>query len=196
MDTSEIPTPDANGNYDSPPLKALRRVWGDFEAGVATDTDVMDVIAELGRFAQHQLGLFEKKIESGASNPEDPGFSLILEAFEMVLEGCEYMALEFVEPDPEDQVEEPEEGFFACGLGMIQEATNQMMEGHQLTLEHIEASSVASCPFCAQKNPRDRPDAVSAVVPFLRMKRLKSTQSSAQYNKKGWKPSHRLAPAG
>lgn len=156
MDTSEIPTPDANGNYDSPPLKALRRVWGDFEAGVATDTDVMDVIVELGRFAQHQLGLFEKKIESGASNPEDPGFSLILEAFEMVLEGCEYMALEFVEPDPEDQVEEPEEGFFACGLGMIQEATNQMMEGHQLTLEHIEASSVASCPFCAQKNPRDQ----------------------------------------
>lgn len=157
MDAPQIPTPDQDGNYDSPPLRALRRVWTDYQAEIASETDVMDTIAELGRFAQHQLGLFEKKIDSGASNPDDPGFSLIIEAFEMVLEGCEYMALEFVEPDPEDEVEEPEEGFFACGLGLIQDATNQMMEGHQLTMDHIAASSEASCPFCGQKNSRELP---------------------------------------
>ncbi len=157
MDVPQIPTPDQDGNYDSPPLRALRRVWADYQAKIATETDVMDTIAELGRFAQHQLGLFEKKIDSGASNPDDPGFSLIIEAFELVLEGCEYMALEFVEPDPEDEVVEPKEGFFTCGLGLIQDATNQMMEGHQLTMDHIAASSEASCPFCGQKNSRELP---------------------------------------
>ena len=150
-----FPTPDKDGNYDSPPLRALRQVWADFEAELASETDVMDTIAELGRFAQHNLRLFEKQISSGESNPEDPGFSLIIEAFELILEGCEYMALEFVEPDPEDDVEEPEEGFFVCGLDMIQEATNQMMEGHKLTMQHIAASAEASCPFCGQKNLRD-----------------------------------------
>jgi hypothetical protein len=151
----QLPVPDQDGNYDSPPLRALRLVWSDHLAGIATPEHVMDVIAELGRFAQHNLGLFETKIESGESDPEDPGFSLIIEAFELILEGCEHMALEFVDPDPDDDVEEPEEGFFVHGLALVQEATNQMMEGHQLTLDYIASISQVNCPFCGQPNSRE-----------------------------------------
>jgi hypothetical protein len=157
MPTSQLPRPDAEGNYDSPPLRALRQVWSDFLQDKASEVQVMDTIAELGRFAQHNLGLMEGTLESGESNPEDPGFCLIMEAFELVLEGCEHMALEFVDPDPEDQVEEPEEGFFAFGLALVQEATNQMMEGHRRTMEHIAATAQVSCPFCAQPNSRELP---------------------------------------
>ena len=150
-----LPTPDQDGNYDSPPLKALRRVWQDYQAEIATEPQVMDVIAELGRFAQHNLGLFEKQIDEGASDPDDPGFSLIIEAFELILEGCEHMALEFVEPEIEDEVEEPAEGFFPFGLSLVQEATNQMMEGHKLTLQHIASIGQVNCPFCSQRNSRE-----------------------------------------
>lgn len=152
---SELPRPDAEGNYDSPPLRALRRVWRDHLEEKASPEQVMDVIAEIGRFAQHNLGLFESKIGSGESDPDDPGFSLIMEAFELVLEACEHMALEFVDPDPDDDVEEPEEGFFEFGMGLLQDATNQMMEGHQLTLDYIASIGKVNCPFCAARNSRE-----------------------------------------
>ncbi len=149
------PEPDENGDYDCPALVALRRVWNDYCEEIASPEQVMDTISEIGRFCQHNLGLLEKQVEDGVSNPEDPAFSLILEAFEMMLEACEYLALEFVEPDPEDEVEEPEEGFFMLGIELVQEATNQMMEGHNLALDHIQAISEVNCLFCSQKNSRE-----------------------------------------
>lgn len=133
----------------------MRRVWKDHLQEKASPEQVMDVIAEIGRFAQHNLGLFEARIESGESDPEDPGFSLIIEAFELVLEACEQMALEFVDPDPDDDVQEPEEGFFDFGLALVQEATNQMMEGHQLTLDYIASIGQVNCPFCSTRNSRE-----------------------------------------
>lgn len=154
---AELPRPDADGNYDSPPLRALRLVWKDHLEEKAGPEQVMDVIAEIGRFAQHNLGLFEAKIAGGESDPDDPGFSLIIEAFELVLEACEHMALEFVDPDPEDEIDEPEEGFFEFGLALLQEATNQMMEGHQLTLDYIASTGQVNCPFCATRNSRENP---------------------------------------
>lgn len=149
------PEPDENGDYDCPALIALRRVWNDYCEEIASPQQVMDVIAEIGKFSQHNLGLLEKQVEDGVSNPEDPAFALILEAFEMMLDACEYLALEFVDPDPDDEIEEPEDGFFLYGVEMVQEATNQMMEGHNLALDHIQAISEVNCLFCGQKNSRE-----------------------------------------
>lgn len=149
------PEPDENGDYESPALVALRRVWNDFCEEIATEEQVLDVVAEIGRFCQHNAELLESQIESGVSDPEDPGFALILEAFEMMLEACEYLALEFVEPDPEDEVEEPEEGFFPYGVELVQEATNQMMQGHTLLMQHIQEISEINCIFCSQPNSRE-----------------------------------------
>lgn len=160
MDSSQpqsLPTtslPDADGNYDSRALKALRTVWEDYCDEVATAENVMAIIADIGRFSQAQLMGLEEQVKRGISNPDNESFSLIFEAFELVLEACDFLAYEFVDDLPED-VEEPEEGFFDYGFQLMQDATNQMMEGHKLAMEHLQAMSMVSCPFCAHSNSRD-----------------------------------------
>lgn len=148
------PSPDQEGNYDSPALAELRRVWDDYCAEQAAPEQVIGVIAEVGNFAHFQIQQLEAQVKRGESNPEDPAFSLILEAFEVLLEGCEAMAWEFTSEIPED-VEEPEEGFFAYGYDLCQEATNQMLAGHKLAMEHIEAMARVACPFCQRTNSRE-----------------------------------------
>lgn len=150
------PKPDADGNYDSPALKALGRVWEDYCEEIAGPGDVMDVIAEIAGFSQAQLRQLEHQVESKVSNPENEAFKLIYEAFEILLEACEFMALEFAEELPPD-LEEPEEGFFEYGFDLVQEATNQMMAGHLKGMEHIEAMAEVSCPFCSHVNQRGEP---------------------------------------
>lgn len=148
--------PDADGNYDSPAIRSLTRVWEDYCEEVATPENVMGVIAEVGNFAASQLAHMERQVEGGASNPDDKVFAMIFEAFEVVLEGCEYMAMEFAPEIPED-VEEPEEGFFLFGFDLVQEGTNQMAEGHKLGMQHIEAMAEVNCPFCSAVNDRGSP---------------------------------------
>jgi len=148
------PKPDADGNYDSPALRALGKVWEAFLEEQAGPGDVIGVIAKIGDFAYSQLRLLEKQVEDGVSNPDEEAFSLIFEAFEILLEGCEFLALEFAEEIPED-LEVPPDGFFLYGYDLIQEATNQMMRGHTLAMEHIEAMADVNCPFCEQVNSRE-----------------------------------------
>lgn len=149
---TEPPEPDEDGNYDSPALRALRRVWEDFVDEKAEEAHVMGVVAELDRFANAQLAQLNRQIEEGTAKTEEESFKLIYEAFEILLDATDMMAFEFVEP--EEEMEEPEEGFFLTGLELVQEATNQMMEGHNLALEHIQATSEICCMFCNHKNPR------------------------------------------
>lgn len=148
------PTPDADGNYESPALLALARVWEDYCEEIATAENVLGVIHELGSFAHYQLGLLEQQIEGKVSDPDNESFALIYEGFEVLLEACETMLLEFSDTLPEG-VEEPEEGFFSQGYDLVQEATNQMMLGHNLAMEHIEAMAEVSCPFCQHTNSRE-----------------------------------------
>lgn len=149
-----VPEPDEDGNYDSRALKALRRVWEDFCQEIATDENVMGVIQEVGFYSLAQLRGLEQQVDQGISDPENESFGLIFDAFELVVEACDFMALEFAEEIPED-LEEPEEGFFEYGLALVQDATNQMMEGHKLAMEHIEAMSYVNCPFCSHLNYRE-----------------------------------------
>jgi hypothetical protein len=150
------PEPDADGNYDSPALQALGRVWEAYCDEVATPGDVMDVIAEVGGFSQAQLGQLEHQLETKVSNPDNESFKLIFEAFEILLDACDFMALEFAEEIPED-IEEPEEGFFPYGFELVQEATNQMMEGHKLGMKQIAEMAEVNCPFCSYVNERGQP---------------------------------------
>ncbi len=149
---TEPPKPDEDGNYDSPALQALQRVWNDFVDEKAEEGHVLSVIAEIDRFATFQLEHLNLQIEQGAAKPEEESFKLIYEAFEILLDATDMMAFEFV--PPEEEMEEPEDGFFLAGLELVQEATNQMMRGHNLALEHIEATSQINCMFCKHDNPR------------------------------------------
>ncbi|MFA5503782.1 MAG: hypothetical protein WC314_04475 [Vulcanimicrobiota bacterium] len=150
------PRPDADGNYDSPALQALNRVWDDYCQEIAGPDDVLDVIGEIAGFSQAQLQQLDQQVRDRVSNPENEAFKLIHEAFEILLEACEFMILEFAEELP-DGVEEPDEGFFLYGFDLVQEATNQMMAGHLLGMEHIDAMAEVSCPFCSQLNQRGEP---------------------------------------
>lgn len=143
-----VPRPDEQGNYTSPPLAALRRVWRDYGEGVATDEDVMTVLHAVADFAQLQIDQLNAQAESGRAQPEDRGFALILDAFEAHLDALEVMARQL---DPE----EPEDGAFERGLAMAQKATNQLMEGHQAVMDHIHATGTVSCMFCSHENPRE-----------------------------------------
>lgn len=151
---ADHPLPDEDGNYDSRALRALSKVWEDYCEEIATAENVMGVIQEIALFSQAQLSGLEQQIEQGVSSPENESFALIFEAFELLLEACDVMALEFSDELPED-VEEPEEGFFESGFQLVQEATNQMMEGHIKAMAHLDSISQVSCPFCSHSNSRD-----------------------------------------
>lgn len=150
------PKPDKDSNYDAPALAALRRVWEDFCEEIAAPEDVVNVIAEVGNFSYFEFKRMEQQIEQGVSDPESEPFATILEAFEILIEACEVMMLEFSEEIPEG-MEEPEEGFFVMGFDMVQEATNQMMDGHSLGMKHIEEMAEVNCPFCHHINSRENP---------------------------------------
>ena len=146
--------PDEQGNYNSPALDELSRVWEDYCDEIATADDVWGVICEIGGFAQYELGVLEAQVERGVSDPEDETFSLICEGFELLLEACDTMLLEFAEELPEGS-EEPEDGFFTAGFELVQEATNSIAKGHAMGLEHIEAMAEVLCLFCQHVNSRE-----------------------------------------
>lgn len=148
------PEPDEDGNYDSPALKALSQVWEDFCDEEVGPEEVLGVIHEVGGFAHFQIQTLEAQIDQGISDPDNEAFALIFEGFELLLEAAEIMLMEFAEELPED-VEEPEDGFFTSGFDLVQEATNQIVKGHNLAMEHIEAMAEVSCPFCQHVNSRD-----------------------------------------
>lgn len=153
---ADHPLPDVDGNYDSRALRALSKVWEDYCEDLATPENVLGVIQEIGMFSQAQLHGLEQQIEQGVSDPNNESFSLIFEAFEMILEACELMILEFSDELPEG-MEEPEAGFFANGFQLVQEATNLMMEGHLKGMDHLDSISKVDCPFCSQSNSREEP---------------------------------------
>ncbi|MGE0492998.1 MAG: hypothetical protein AB7S38_27550 [Vulcanimicrobiota bacterium] len=140
-----IPQPDSDGNYTSPPLAAIRRVWGDYQQEIASEEDVVTVLQAVADFAQLQVEQLEAQLEAGVSQVENAAFLRILEAFELHHEALELMAEHF---------EAPEEGLFERGLAIVQEATNELMAGHQMLLDDIEAAGQVNCMFCSAPNPR------------------------------------------
>lgn len=137
--------PDEHGNYTSPPLAALRLVWHDYQAGVATADNLGNTLQAVMDFAQLQIDSLNAQVERGESDPEDPVFRQILEGFEHHQVAVDQMFME---------LEEPGQGHFDLGLKLAQQATNQLALGHQKMVEHIEAMGRVSCMFCGRENDR------------------------------------------
>ncbi len=137
--------PDEHGNYTSPPLNALRLVWKDYQAGVATADNLGNTLQAVSDFAQFQLDSLGAQVERGESNPDDPVFRMVREGFEHHLVAVDQMFLE---------LEEPAQGHYEIGLKLAQQATNQLALGHQLMVEHIEAMGRVCCMFCGRENDR------------------------------------------
>jgi len=137
--------PDEHGNYTSPPLAALRLVWQDYQAGVATADNLGNTLQAVMDFAQVQIDSLQAQVERGESDPEDPVFRQILEGFEHHQVAVDQMFAE---------LEEPGQGHFELGLKLAQQATNQLALGHQKMVEHIEAMGKVSCMFCGRENDR------------------------------------------
>lgn len=136
---------------DSPSLSMLRNCWAAYLDEQATEEDVLGVLDTVQGFIQFELDTLQQQVEQGISQLENPTFQKIFGAFERHLEGLDRIALEF---DPE--VTELEVGsYFQEGYQICLEATGDLIDAHQQTMEHIEAMANVSCIFCSHSNPRE-----------------------------------------
>lgn len=134
------PEPDAEGNFVSPSLAMIRRVWQAFHEEQATPEDVVGVLHQVATILQVELTTLQAQLDQGISQPEDPVFQKIQQAFQHHLEAVELMASDFEQ--------------FPTGLAMAQQATNDLMAAHTEAMRHIEAMGQVSCIFCSHENPR------------------------------------------
>lgn len=145
--TSELPPP--LGERESPSLSMLRAVWGAYGKGEAGPEDVLGVLDSVTGFINFELETLRQQAERGISDLNNPTFKRIVGAFELHLEAIDIMAEEF----PEDEGGTGER--FLEGFELAQQATLQLIEAHQSTMQHIEAMAKVACMFCSHSNPRE-----------------------------------------
>lgn len=145
MTSPAVPKPDSDGNYDSPPLAALRRCWDSLLEGRANEEDLAQTLQAYSDRAQFELDRLESQVISGLSDPKDPIFSAVVRGFEQQLAAVERMTLE---------LEEPEKGHMEVGLELAQRANNALMAAHLQMLERIEQLSRVTCLFCGEVQER------------------------------------------
>ena len=140
-----VPEPDAQGNYDSPPLAAVRRCWDDVLAGRAQDEDLLLTLQAYSDRVQFELNRLESQVFQGLSDPKDPVFAAIVDGFERQLQAVERMAQE---------IDDPEKGHMDIGLELAQRANNALMKAHLELLQRVEQVSRMDCPFCGVSQER------------------------------------------
>lgn len=135
-----IPQPDAEGNYDSPPLAAVRRCWQDFLDGHAGEADLELTLQAFEDRVSFELEKLDQQVEQKKSDPSDPIFASIVAGFEQQLIAAERMLRE---------LDEPEVGHMEAGLELAQGANNGLMRAHQQLLEREAVPPAAiNCVFC------------------------------------------------
>lgn len=135
---------DEEGNYDSPVLQKLFFIWDEYDAGEIDEDEVLDVLDRIEDLTLTQIQQMEEE-EEVAEDPEDPDRLAILTAFHTHLDGVDKMRDFFHVADPE-LVDE--------ALDIIQQATNQMMEGlRRLILSDQPAAKL--CLKCSVPNARE-----------------------------------------
>ncbi len=140
--------PDEFGDYDSPVLKSLRKVWNRFLEDAADEEDVLQAVRQARLQVDSHLDNLQAQVDANISDPEAPLFRSVARAFVEHLEALQLMEREF-DASPDD----PEyDDFFERGYIQAQEATNRMMRAHEATLEHIEEESWTTCPSCDARN--------------------------------------------
>jgi hypothetical protein len=130
----------------------LRCVWQAYLTGEATPEDVLGVVDQVTGFIQFELETLRQQALKGISDPDNPTFQKIVGAFELHLEANELLAAEFAE-DPELEAEAGQN--FLAGFELALQATQQLVEAHDQTMEHIQAMANVDCIFCSHLNPRE-----------------------------------------
>ena len=130
---------------DAPPIRALRRVWKDYQAEIATEQDLATVLQAVSDLTMLQLDTLQAQVERGESDPEDSSYKFISQAFRDILEAVDIMFQE---------LEEPEHGHFEAGFEMAEQACRRLLEGHGNLMQTIEAMGNVNCIFCGGVNPR------------------------------------------
>jgi len=137
--------PDQQGNYDSPPLAAVRRCWDAVLEGQAGEEDLAHTLQAYSDRVQFELNRLEGQVFHGQSDPKDPIFAAVVDGFERQLAAVERMAQE---------LDDPEQGHMDAGLHMAQRANNALMAAHLRLLERVEQLSRLVCPFCNHSQER------------------------------------------
>ncbi len=137
--------PDADGNYSSPPLTAVKKCWDAYLEGQAELEDLTLTLQAYMDRVHLELNRLDAQVVQGLSSAKDPSFSAIVAGFEKQLEAVEEMALE---------LEEPEQGHMEAGLLLAQKANNFLAQAHQRLLARVEEMKNVNCPFCEASNPR------------------------------------------
>lgn len=145
METLRIPQPDAEGNYDSPPLAAVRRCWQDFLDGAATEDDLILTLQAFEDRVQFELDDLDAQVEQKKADPQDPSFIEIVAGFGQQLKAVERMLLE---------LEEPDIGHMEAGLALAQKANNRLMQAFQQRMaQEPPAPTSVTCMFCGTECP-------------------------------------------
>jgi hypothetical protein len=134
-----IPQPDAEGNYDSPPLAAVRRCWQDFLDGHAAEADLELTLQAFADRVSFELEKLDQQVEAKKSDANDPIFASIVAGFEQQLNAAERMLRELDEPDI---------GHMEAGLELAQRANNRLMQAHQQLVERESTPPAINCVFC------------------------------------------------
>jgi hypothetical protein len=156
--SSHFPQPDEDGNYDSPPLAALRRCWDAVLEEEATFEDLELTLQAYADRVQFELDALQQQVASGFSDPKDPIFSRIVEAFGDQLKAVDQCFLEFDEAGKQHM---------ELGLAQAQKANNKLMAACLELNQRVEAMSRLDCPFCGKSTPRglERCESCSRVLP-------------------------------
>lgn len=139
------PQPDAQGNYDSPPLAAVRRCWDALLDGQAQDEDLLQTLQAYSDRVQFELNRLESQVFQGTSDPKDPIFAAVVDGFERQLAAVERMAQE---------LEDPEQGHMEVGMELAQRANNALMAAHLRMMARVEQLAQVNCPFCGTSQQR------------------------------------------
>jgi len=133
----------------SPSLSMLNCCWRDYLREQADADDVLAVLGQVTQFIEFELETLRQQIVQGISDPDNPTLNAIVKAFELHLDANEKMAQEFAD----ESVEFGES--FVSGFVLAQKATQQLIDAHQNTMEHIQAMALVNCIFCEHSNSRE-----------------------------------------
>ncbi len=143
--TLTMPPPGPDGHYDSPPVAAVRRCWESVCQGQADESDLLLTLQAFADRVQFELNRLEGQVFQGQSDPKDPIFAAVVEAFERQLEAVERMA---------EELNDPGQGHMVAGLELALQANDALMKAQFELVQRVHHQSYVDCPFCSTTNER------------------------------------------
>lgn len=162
-----------DGNFVSPVLQRLFEVWDEYDNGEIEEDEVLAVLGRVEALTRTQIQEMEASGKEPGVDLHDPNRVAILMSFQAHLDGVEKMR-QFFSTDNPDLVDE--------AFDILQQATNQMMNGLHGLLETNRETAPKLCVQCSSPNPRDATvcSSCNAILPVAeapRESRLVSMES-------------------